>query len=282
MIQQQIVDYAKSQLKLGISQDAVKNALVRAGWAEADVEDSFGSMEIGGSRGSAPEEKAKKPEGAPIIVSDLIANSQLEVMPLVGDKELASAKSVKPKKFLPTPKFHLNKATTVIIVLGVLVAGLAAIAAILYFQNKDLAVLEELEEGAASSGAQVAELQVQIAGLNEQISLLQSELQSETESIKTELSLFVALPDSPGSKEITLKGTLHGGEGGDAGYTLETQLGSVVIIVNSADEGVENVLRPLVGNEVEITGSHAPGSAMVEITKVNGSDIPEPAAEEEG
>ena len=41
MIQEQLVDYISSQIKLGVSQDAIKATLTGAGWAIADVEDTF-------------------------------------------------------------------------------------------------------------------------------------------------------------------------------------------------------------------------------------------------
>jgi hypothetical protein len=45
MIQDQLVEYISSQLKLGISRDAVKSALVGVGWAPLDVEDTLKKVE---------------------------------------------------------------------------------------------------------------------------------------------------------------------------------------------------------------------------------------------
>jgi hypothetical protein len=47
MIQDQLVEYVSSQLKLGISRDAVKAALVGVGWAPLDVEDTLKKVEGG-------------------------------------------------------------------------------------------------------------------------------------------------------------------------------------------------------------------------------------------
>jgi hypothetical protein len=47
MVQDQLTDYIYSQLKLGVSRDAIKSALVSAGWVAADVEDSL--KKVGGS-----------------------------------------------------------------------------------------------------------------------------------------------------------------------------------------------------------------------------------------
>ena len=41
MIQPSLVDYITSQIKAGVSHDAIKAALVGVGWQVADVEDSL-------------------------------------------------------------------------------------------------------------------------------------------------------------------------------------------------------------------------------------------------
>ena len=45
MVQDQLVEYVSSQLKLGISRDAVKAALTGVGWAPLDVEDTLKKVE---------------------------------------------------------------------------------------------------------------------------------------------------------------------------------------------------------------------------------------------
>lgn len=45
MVQDQLVDYIKGQLKMGIGREAVKGALVAAGWVAADVEDTLKRVE---------------------------------------------------------------------------------------------------------------------------------------------------------------------------------------------------------------------------------------------
>ncbi|HVM76649.1 MAG TPA: hypothetical protein VMU07_00655 [Candidatus Paceibacterota bacterium] len=47
MVHDQLVDYIASQIKLGASRDAIKAALVGAGWQGGDVEDSFKKAEGG-------------------------------------------------------------------------------------------------------------------------------------------------------------------------------------------------------------------------------------------
>lgn len=49
MVQEQLTDYISSQMKLGVARDAIKSALVSAGWVSTDVEDTLKKVE-----GSAP------------------------------------------------------------------------------------------------------------------------------------------------------------------------------------------------------------------------------------
>ena len=45
MIQDQLVEYISSQMKLGVSRDAIKSALAGVGWQVADIEDSLKKVE---------------------------------------------------------------------------------------------------------------------------------------------------------------------------------------------------------------------------------------------
>ncbi len=48
MVQDQLVEYISSQMKLGVSRETIKAALTGAGWAVMDVEDTFKKVEGGG------------------------------------------------------------------------------------------------------------------------------------------------------------------------------------------------------------------------------------------
>jgi len=60
MIQDQLVDYISSQKSLGVSRDAIRAALVGAGWVPADVEDTFKKVE-GTASLVSPAVQAAKP-----------------------------------------------------------------------------------------------------------------------------------------------------------------------------------------------------------------------------
>jgi uncharacterized protein Smg (DUF494 family) len=49
MVQDSLVEYISSQMKAGISRDAIKASLVGAGWQAADVEDTLKKVEVAGS-----------------------------------------------------------------------------------------------------------------------------------------------------------------------------------------------------------------------------------------
>ncbi len=57
MIQDQLVEYISSQLKLGIARDTIKTALTGVGWAPLDVEDTLKKVESGAAS-SAPAQSA--------------------------------------------------------------------------------------------------------------------------------------------------------------------------------------------------------------------------------
>lgn len=44
MINQQILDYVKQQMQLGVSQEQIKNSLVANGWQASDVQEAFGTI----------------------------------------------------------------------------------------------------------------------------------------------------------------------------------------------------------------------------------------------
>src|SRR6266481_5047975 len=45
MVQQQLIEYISSQVKLGVTKDALKSSLITAGWAQADVDDTMKKFE---------------------------------------------------------------------------------------------------------------------------------------------------------------------------------------------------------------------------------------------
>lgn len=135
MVQDQLVEYISSQVKLGISRDAIKSALTGVGWAPLDVEDTLKKVEGGtvsvpaqpvaaqktaepatGASASpkfvsfsAPGTTApqtKNPEPQTIRVSDLVSSvAPASSMPAqAAPKIISSAAATGPAKATPMTK----------------------------------------------------------------------------------------------------------------------------------------------------------------------------------
>ncbi len=285
MVQKQVVDYARDQLKLGVARDVIKSALFDAGWAIADIDDSLKSLD------SAELHKIeeKKPQASSplqtIVISDLIAaDSKLQPMPAgkadfsakKGSSKIETLQSLGFKNYGPS-----KSGTTILIVLLAIVAlGAAGLAAYLYLQNKGL------QDKAVGFSSKLEATNSRVAGLTSQLDNLTkqkndsdleiAELASENKKTLSKLSLlsFFIVPagaSSSESMEFVLKGTLAGG--GKLLYTVTSNEGIKVSIKNSADAKVEAALKDLVGKEVEIGGTHVPKSFSVDVASVNGAAI---------
>ena len=82
MVQDQLVEYVSSQLKLGISRDAVKTALVGVGWAPLDVEDTLKKVE--GTTTAAPAQPAA-PQKTPDVSMGASSISQVRFIFRAGN-----------------------------------------------------------------------------------------------------------------------------------------------------------------------------------------------------
>jgi hypothetical protein len=167
------------------------------------------------------------------------------------------------------------------IVEAVVIVGLAALSGFLYFQNSALsAKVNGLGGQSTDVASQIANLTAQVqafttsdANLNTQV----SSLSTENADLQTNLS-FVAIPISNPSStasvatttEAQVSGILHGGS---ASYTLTTSYGVKVYVKNSSDVKVSAALAPLVGTNVQLSGTHLVGSANLTVTSVNGVSL---------
>ena len=69
MVQEQLSEYVSSQLKLGVSRDAIKAALIGAGWMAVDVEDTLKKIEGAGKPASVTSATS------PVIISQKPSSS---------------------------------------------------------------------------------------------------------------------------------------------------------------------------------------------------------------
>lgn len=269
MVEQQLADYIKSQREGGAPRDAVKAALVGAGWPEADVEDTLKSVEASMPAKAAPA----------IIVSDLIASSSLEVVgaaPEEKEKEKDKARAKLPEKKVASGlALGVSKRNLIAVVaLGVVAAVLAAASVFFFLQNRGLQDKIAADSGAIDAAAtKVVALNSQADNLNKQIADQNAQLTALTgdnQKLLAELSFFVVLAGSPPTETaFTLKGSVAGG--GKSPYTVAADDGLKVSVKNSKDTKVDAALKPLVGQTAEISGTHVIGSRDVTVTSVNGA-----------
>jgi cell division protein FtsB len=92
MVQDQLVEYVSTQLKLGVSRDTIKSALTGVGWAPLDVEDTIKKVE-----GGAPAAPAQTPpiQKAPDTVANPTASPKFVSFSTPGT--VAAAKSPEPQ-----------------------------------------------------------------------------------------------------------------------------------------------------------------------------------------
>lgn len=204
MVQDQLVEYISSQLKIGVSRETIRAALVGAGWAVADVEDTLKKVE-GASKPATPASTtpaAATPSGAmsmgtspkplsssftPTSLSSstvsaggggggaarsagpqAIRISDLVPAGSIADPFTSSAKNVASKNQPVSPagiKGAPRNGRMMMIVGIVIIVVLGGLAGYLYFENSGLA-------------AQVASLGTQSAGVTSQISSLNAQVQA--------------------------------------------------------------------------------------------------------
>jgi len=293
MVQDQLVDYISSQIKTGVSRDAIKASLVGAGWQAADVEDTLKKVE--GPK-TAPATVTPQATVSPkpmmssspasstppqtIKVSDLVSapGSAVSLSSFTGKTVNSTAKAATTtaaaNEFPGTKK---ERGSLVIyIILAVLVIAAGGFAAYLYLQNNSLAAK------VASLGGQSAGVTSNIATLNTQIQTLDASntalamqvasFTAENQELQTELSFFAVPPGTTAtSTALTMTGMLSGG--GKVSYALTATYGSKIYVLNSKDANVVAALQPLVGTSTELSGTYIPGSDQLTVTGVNGSSL---------
>ena len=298
MIQDQLVDYVSSQMKLGVSRDAIKSALVSAGWIAGDVEDTLKKIEGGGAataqssmqstvKSAALTTKAGEPQM--IRVSDLVSGSSGSLTTGAIGKPGASMNMAKTdvSKFAgkisgnsfeaasPVASFGSSggkKELIAGIVGGIAILGFAGLAWYFYSGNAGLAgKVASLTSESATVSAQLTALQAQLnassTGFAEQI----ASLTNANADLALNLS-FYATPLGGSSSTaaatlpVTVSGSLSGG--GKVLYAVTTPRGAKILVANSADIKISGQLKPIVGHTVELAGTYIPGSGQMTVNSV--------------
>jgi hypothetical protein len=311
MVQQQLVDYIGAQIKLGASRDAIKGALVSAGWQTGDVEDSFKKIDgvssqpaavasaapasfggasaarpvaMGGVTGASANSffsKSSSSAAAPasdtpvIRMSDLVSTSSgsMATSTSMAKKPAMSAGPTSPTQSMGK-KSMLG--TIALIVCIVLILGLGGLAGYLYTQNTSLsAKASSLMAVSGTVTSQMSSLTAQVGALTASSTVdantIAGLISANTELTK-ELS-FYAVPagSTPTSSDLSITGSL--GITGSKMYILVGSFGGRITIANSKDPKVVAVLAPLVSSSTQLTGTYTPGSDMMTVTAVNGTSL---------
>ena len=259
MIQDQLVEYISAQTKAGTSRDAIRAALVGAGWVAGDVDDSFKKVEGASSPAVSVAAAAaaksmgspsKSPEPQMIRMSDLVSASDRPLAVTGASKEQKPAGKISPVvasvavagmgvKEISAGRPVSSKKNLIIGIVGIiLILLLGAFAGYLYMQNSTLS------SKVASLGGASADVTAEISALTSQVNTLTASgtamgteiggLTSANEELAMELS-FYALPagTTPTSTNLSVSGMLS--LSASKMYILTASYGGKLSVANSKD-----------------------------------------------
>lgn len=250
MVNQQLADYIKQQLQGGVAKDAVKKALLDAGWPAQDVDDSMGSA---GSAASP----VKETINPAVAMGGNDTKNVAAVAPAAGSKFFADTPGAEKSGGSKLP---------IIILSAVIVILLGALGYVYWsFSNRAPAATPE---AAANPSADTQALDAQIQQLTSDKTALTSQvaaLTSTNQGLTDEFNFF------SGSGEITVTGKVSVTSGT---YYVTTPHNIVVSIKNSKDTKVIADLKSLVGQTAMVKGTRTAGTLTLTMTSVS---VPAPA-----
>jgi len=227
MIQDQLVEYISSQIKLGISRDAIKAALIGAGWKAEDVDETLKKVDGGASavatqpivaasqpvQSSTSASKTSSPFTS-FSPSDIVGetkNVQPQAKPQIQARPITMNDFVSgPAQDLAKPYLNKKMDTTVsgmtgvtrkskgdmvaIIIEAVIMIALAGLSGYLYFQNKNLDVkISGLNGQGTDVATQLTNLNGQLqtfSGANASLTAQVASLTAQNVDLQTNLSFF--------------------------------------------------------------------------------------------
>lgn len=296
MANSQLTAYVSGQLDKGVSREAITQALLGAGWVQADVEAAL--TEVMATR---PTQAATNPVVAAmettapstVGVNTVGMASQASVQPVVSTNPVAvsqpitvqepqtvnnAANAVTPASFFATSPATGDTTATVtttepkksltwlFILVGILLAlGIIGGAAYAFLGNTSaadiIAPAANVQQDLMAAQQERDQLKADMTKITEQIALLENEI-----------ALFV--PSTAPSVDFTIRGTISTTTTNT--WVLTTARGIVLTIANAKEAAVAAALAPLRGADAEISGNHAPASTQVKVTAINGIAITPP------
>lgn len=231
MIQDQLVEYVSSQIKLGIARDTIKAALVGAGWQTVDIEDTLKKIEGDKAQPAVvaqPQPVMQKPimqtaQPAQSPISNPLAKpsspfASFSPSDIVGGAKSASSQLVRMSDFVSGPEQDLTKkifdkkpekaavsfvetspkkggSKVVPMLEAVVIIGLAALSVFLYLQNNTLgAKVSGLGGKSTDVASQIASLTSQVQSFtasNANLTAQVASLTAENADLQTSMSFFI-------------------------------------------------------------------------------------------
>ncbi len=265
MANSQLTAYVTAQLDKGVSRDAIAQALIGAGWMQADVDAAV--SEVVAQRATAATSPAASAPAQPVVEQSYAASSPA-----------ASTSSVTPASFFSTtgstpvdgsiaiaPKKSM---AWLFILVGVILAiGIVGGIVYAFFMGGSADLPTVTDQSSASQ---------QLSTLQQERDQLQGQVSSLTTTVTDlENQLGIFKNSSEQTVPLTIRGTLSTTTANV--YTLRTNRDIVLTVANATNAAVAAALSPLVGAEVELSGTHAPVSTLLTVTSVNGTAIQAPA-----
>jgi hypothetical protein len=292
MVQEQLTDYISSQMKLGVSRDAIKSALVSAGWVAGDVEDTLKKME-GSTATAAPSTASSVSAATPsspkdggpemIRVSDLVSSPKST--PTSTTPAVTAAKfggTIKGNSFeavsndtkaASVPMKGGSKGTLITEIVGViLILGLGGLAWYFYSGHAALASqVATLNSQSASVTAQLNTLQSQINASSSADASQIASLMTANADLALNLSFYAVPVGTPTSTAltplpVTITGSISGG--GKAPYAVTTTYGTKIFIVNSSDATLGPELKASLGQTAQLSGTYVEGSDEMTVSSI--------------
>jgi len=296
---QQLKDYITQQTKLGVSKETMKSALLGAGWNEGDVSQAIAEYESG-LQSAAPISSAQPVSSVqqPSSVQSPVTQSPVssagvsapatkpmstfvtsDIFQPKGEAVFKSTAGIQPGPQTQKPQtVSINNESPVkkggkivTIALGVVSVILLGGNVYFYFQNNGLRS-QVVTPGAAGPDSAVAQQAAQITSLTADKDNLTQQISSFNKTIAdltSQLSIFEpASTSSITSVSFDVSGILGGG--GKVLYSLTTSKNIVLTVKNSKDADIEAVLKLLTGKQIELAGTHQPGSVQLTVATING------------
>lgn len=282
MANSQLTAYASAQLDKGVSREAITQALVGAGWMQADVDAAItevmqqrgGTMNVSVTPGISPTvtvsqtQPAATPDLSPVTTTVTASASPVTVASVSPTASVSPAASVNASSFFAsTPSMTMDTATVaprrsltwLFVLVGIILAlGIIGGGAYAFLGSGNVVTPTADPNELATAQQERDQLRAEVETLNK-----------SKMALEKELSFFAATTTNPVTHDVAGKLSTTTTNA----WIVTTPNGIVVTVANAKSANVAAALAPLKDADVTVTGTHAPGSTLLTVTAVNGIAI---------